>query len=578
MQTEQATAPKKIALVGAELEENLALRYIAASLELIGHHVEIVAFNDSTDIDRTVNHLSRFQPSIIGLSMIFTSRAGEFINLAKSIRMRGFRGHLIAGGPFAAFNAESLLTDYSEFDSIALGEGEFLMAELANANGALSGIKGLAYRDQDGKIVVNPSGGNPEELDLLPFPKREYFHEYFDKRIASILSSRGCWRNCAFCSINAWYEKSGGNKFRVRSIANLTEEISDLYFKHQVRIFNFQDDNFFLPNPQKAEERFIELRDSLKKRNIDISSIAIAVKSRPESITRETIAVLAELGLFRVFLGVENASENGLKNLNRRNKVEHILSALSILNDYDVHLAFNILMFEPDTTMADIAVNLRFIERHLDNPFNFCRAEVYPGTGLEKKLKKEGRLLGNMFGLDYRISDPRSELFHSIANHAFFDRNFNNNGLHYFNMQVDFYFQLLKRFCPELLTMSLRGAVRSFIKNTNIDTHQCLSVIYDFVSTVDPENTDECHRFSQWMRKEVDRRSESLRQQGECILDFQQETFRRKKIGSPSLLFRRLSALSTGPGAGNQDNRGVLDMLMPGFAIPYQEFRQHFSR
>ena len=89
--------------------------------------------------------------------------------------------------------------------------------------------------------------------------------------------------------------------------------------------------------------------------------------------------------------------------------------------------------------LEDIAINIRFIERHLDNPFNFCRAEVYPGTGLEKKLSKEGLLLGDMFGLDYLLKDRQSELFHAIANHAFFDRNFNNNGLHYFNMQVDFY-------------------------------------------------------------------------------------------------------------------------------------------
>ena len=62
-----------------------------------------------------------------------------------------------------------------------------------------------------------------------------------------------------------------------------------------------------------------------------------------------------------------------------------------------------------------------------------------------------------------------------MANYAFFDRNFSDFGLHYFNMQVDFYFQLLRRFHPELLTRRMRAGVRNFIKQTNLDTYECLA-------------------------------------------------------------------------------------------------------
>jgi hypothetical protein len=249
-----------------------------------------------------------------------------------------------------------------------------------------------------------------------------------------------------------------------------------------------------------------------------VEGIAIAVKARPDSIHRNAIGVLDELGLFRVFLGVENASEHGLRDLNRKCAIDQIRNALSILNEFDIHVAYNILLFEPDATMDDILVNLRFMERNVENPFNFCRAEAYAGTGLERTLRAEGRLLGDYFGFDYRLKDPCCEAFHQIANYAFFDRNFNDNGLHYFNMQVDFYFQLLRRFHPQVLTQTLRGAVRSFIKRTNLDTHQRLCEIYDWVTACDPSDQVKIRGFAREMKGRVTAAGEELRDEGERIL------------------------------------------------------------
>ena len=107
-----------VALIGAELEENLALRYIASSLEACGHNVDIVPFNSEQDTESAVRQTLAFEPQIVGLSMIFTARGREFCRLAKRIREAGFRGHVIAGGPFASFNCECLVT---EFPGLQLG-------------------------------------------------------------------------------------------------------------------------------------------------------------------------------------------------------------------------------------------------------------------------------------------------------------------------------------------------------------------------------------------------------------------------------------------------------------------------
>lgn len=517
----------RVALAGAELEENLGLRYIASSLEAAGHVCDIVPFNSEHDVPAAAEQLLRLDPALIGLSMVFTGRAREFITLAQALRQGGFRGHLIGGGPFASFNCREILRRFPEFDSIALAEGEELMRDLAAHLDDVAAVNGLCFRGRDGSIQLNPSSGNPADLDALPFPKRTVFHKYFDKPIASVLTSRGCWRECAFCSINAWYQRGGGKKFRIRTIDNIVAEIKQLYFDHGVRIFNFQDDNFFLPNPRKAAERFRLLRERLEAEGVH--GIACAAKCRPDSVTEESIAELDKMGLFRIFLGVENASQQGLEHLNRKNTVAEILNALDILNRYDIHVAYNLLMFEPETTMEDLSVNLLFMERHNENPANFCRAEAYPGTGLETKLVQEDRLLGDLFGYDYRLKDPRCEAFHQITNYAFFDRNFNDFGLHYFNMQVDFYFQLLRRFHPEFLNRRLRASVRNFIKQTNLDTYECLAQIYDFVEALeDPRDMVAIKAIALAMRNEVDARSEQLRVDGERVLQWLEDTYATK--------------------------------------------------
>jgi hypothetical protein len=312
-----------------------------------------------------------------------------------------------------------------------------------------------------------------------------------------------------------------------------------LYFDYGVRMFNFQDDNFFLPNPIKAAERFRHLRTRLGGEGV--RGIAIAIKCRPDSVTEASVRELDQLGLFRVFLGMENASQNGLNHLNRKNTVEQILEALRILNDFDVHIAFNLLMFEPDTTMEDIHLNLRFMEQHTENPLNLCRAEAYAGTGLEARLVSEGRLLGDYFGCDYRLRDPTCEAVHQITNYAFFDRNFNDFGLHYFNMQVDFYFQLLRRFHPQFLSHSLRAAIRNFIKQTNLDTYECLCQVVDFVESMgDPPEQVALRGFARSVREQVDARSQLLRTQGERILKWLEESYATR--GAPAGPPRRAPA------------------------------------
>ncbi|HEX7344389.1 MAG TPA: cobalamin B12-binding domain-containing protein, partial [bacterium] len=146
----------RVALIGAELEENLALRYMTSALESRGHEVSIIPFNFPQEIPQVVNQVIPFQAKIIGLSMVFTGRAREFCHLAEALRASGYRGHIVAGGHFASFNCERLLEDYPAFDSIGLGEGEELICALADNLENLFAVPGLCFRGEKAKIHINP--------------------------------------------------------------------------------------------------------------------------------------------------------------------------------------------------------------------------------------------------------------------------------------------------------------------------------------------------------------------------------------------------------------------------------------
>ena len=456
----------RIVLVGAEFEENLAVRYLRGALERAGHEAIQVVFNEAGDTERVAQLVANSDAALAGFSMVFTSRARQFARLAERVRQLGYRGHIVAGGHFAAFHPTQLLTDVTAIDSVAIGEGEDLLPELANRLSDLASVRGLVFRDASGLIRTNPPAQKPPELDRLACPPRKQpFDAYLGLPITNLLSSRGCGYSCTFCSIVAWHRLCGGERVRMRSCASVAEEMADLY-RSGARVFNFHDDNFFLPEREAMLGRIEELGRELARR--DVGRIAFAIKARPDAVDEDVFAALTELGLFRVFLGIEAGSPRALEQLGRRQSVQQNERALEIMNRLDVHTAFNLLMFNPDSMLEDVAENVQFLRKHPDNPMNFCRTEIYAGTPLEKKLRRENRLLGDYWGYDYRIADLQCETAFQVIYAAFRARNYGEACLHHLTMQVDYEHQLLAHFFDT--RADLRRRVKRFIVAVNRNT------------------------------------------------------------------------------------------------------------
>ena len=66
---------------------------------------------------------------------------------------------------------------------------------------------------------------------------------------------------------------------------------------------------------------------------MNLDDIALLIKTRPDGISEEILTLLEELGAVGVFLGVENASDSGLKSLARAATMDDVNYCLLYTSD-----------------------------------------------------------------------------------------------------------------------------------------------------------------------------------------------------------------------------------------------------
>ncbi|MGH7327893.1 MAG: B12-binding domain-containing radical SAM protein, partial [Polyangiaceae bacterium] len=195
---------------------------------------------------------------------------------------------------------------------------------------------------------------HPHLPDLAKIPRPDRRGDpaaCFDHGIAPLVSSRGCYANCTFCCIAAWQEQSlPGKRYRLRDVGDVADEMIELQRTRGIDIFVFHDDNFFVPGHKKNRERLSALADALEARKI--GHFATVVKARPTDVEPEVFRILKErLHCIRVYIGIETDADQGLKTLRRWSHSKQNHKAIEIVRQLDLYTCFNMLVFDPDTTV-----------------------------------------------------------------------------------------------------------------------------------------------------------------------------------------------------------------------------------
>ncbi len=268
----------------------------------------------------------------------------------------------------------------------------------------------MSFR-RDGSILHNAARPLIADLDSLPFPARDPFPQHhLGIGLAPIVGSRGCHQNCSFCSIHAFYGASRGRLQRFRSVPNLADEMQGLYDAGGVRFFVFNDDEWLPPGPERAQ-RVDALERELGARGLDV---IMSIKCRADDVEEDLFRRLRDVGVARVYVGIESGSATTLDVLGKGTTVERNIEALAALDTLGIAADFRMLLFHPWSTLQTVSDDVSFLERvapHLSTPVDVREVEVYAGTPLATRLQAERDGLGVV---RYAIPDARVELLRRL--------------------------------------------------------------------------------------------------------------------------------------------------------------------
>ncbi len=429
-----------VALVGRRLphNENLGLAYLRAALEQAGTAVSVHYVNDAVELARAVVAILAARPGVVGLSLADGGSAVLPLALGEALARAGFRGHVTCGGPFATLAREWLLARHPWLHSVVRFAGEAPIVEIAARVGrgqAVFGVPGVTTREGDGPPAP--------VLDLGPTalrPSRDELPEILGHPAAHMTASRGCRGRCAYCGPAALQTEerregvraghaprtlsiAGVGGVRRRDLEAVCDEMAELWHARGARYFYFVDEHLLPYGEDDALAYLAAWREGLRARGV--GALGIGAMLRADRVTPRIARAFAEVGLVRLFIGLELATPGEARAYGRTAPGARELALLQTLSDAGVTTVSNLMIVHPESTLATVAAGLDLLERVPAGVFEATKMQVYHGTRLHDRLTAEGRVVGNPLRYGYTFADEAmtrlADVFTRVRAEAFWD-------------------------------------------------------------------------------------------------------------------------------------------------------------
>jgi radical SAM superfamily enzyme YgiQ (UPF0313 family) len=245
----------------------------------------------------------------------------------------------------------------------------------------LAEVKGIAYRNKDGRIIVTPPAKKVTDLDTLPMPARHLLpmKRYAEKCLfaGTIVSSRGCPYRCIFCSNSEFW----GHKLRLNSIERVLQEIEYLVEKHNIKEINFGDDIFTY-----SRSRVIKLCEMIERK----FNIQWGCSTRVDYIDADLLTKMRKAGCSTIYFGVESASQVILDKCKKHQTVEMCREAIKLAKKIGMDVSASFILGLPGENNETLRKDLDFILEAMPNRIVVNLLTPYPGTSIHKHPQEFG--------------------------------------------------------------------------------------------------------------------------------------------------------------------------------------------
>jgi len=332
--------------------------------------------------------LKKINPDLIGLSSM-TWQFKTCLAIIRLIKEILPQVKIAAGGYHSTLMSEEMAdsTDTENIDFIIRGEGEIIFRRLVNAlagKDQLKSIPGLSFKNNGSWIHNDP--GELYDLKELKRPIRDKrrltggYHFMFS-RFEVIETSRGCTRNCNFCSIHYMY----GRSYRTYPIDRIIADLDDIYYNKKTRLVFITDDNMVL-----NQKWVMEFCNAVIAQNYKNMSLFVQADCASIAKYEDMVKKMAEAGFKGVFLGIENASEKNLAAMGKSGAAEKARQAVANCHKYGLMVIGGLIFGLPEDDEESIKNNYSFLNE-LGADASYCQMlSPFFKTPLRDDLIKQG--------------------------------------------------------------------------------------------------------------------------------------------------------------------------------------------